>query len=150
MRVEYFLTEFKNEISGRVTHQIISKEPFVGVDCVPLQKKPRIDLMAPEDPLQAAILRLDNLATFIPHVHLNRNISAKFTRTVEAWIIIQGSVEAFLYDTSANLIKSVILNANDVVITIEGGHNYVSRQDGTIVLEVKSGPYDSENDKVRF
>lgn len=150
MNTDYFLTQFESKKSGRVTHLVISKNSVAGVKSVPLQKIPRTDLISAEEPLQAAILCLDNLATFIPHIHLSRKLSSGVTRTVEIWVILKGSVEVSLYDIETNLIRKIDLNANDFVVTLEGGHNYVSQQDETLVLEVKSGPYDHENDKVRF
>lgn len=152
MKSQYFLTEIKNNLSGKITHLIITREPLKdkGVISNRMPIKPRTDLVSAENPLQAAILMLGQSTTFIPHIHLDRELSSKWTRTVEAWIILQGSVEAFLYDKEEKLIQIVTLKATEIVMTIEGGHNYVSKQDETIVLEMKSGPYDQEKDKVRF
>ena len=152
MTAEYHLTEIKNKISGRTTHLIITRKPLVEKDLIskriPVQS--RIDLVPEETPLQAAILMLRQSTTFIPHIHFDREIASQWTRTVEAWIVLQGSVDALLYDKQGTLVHMVALNATEIVMTIDGGHNYVSRDDNTIVLEMKSGPYDQERDKVRF
>jgi hypothetical protein len=42
------------------------------------------------------------------------------------------------------------LSQGDAVITLRGGHNYLSLEDGTIAYEVKSGPYNPITDKRRF
>jgi hypothetical protein len=88
--------------------------------------------------------------TFIPHIHKNRLVTRLKTRTIEAWIILNGSVTAYLYDGRKKFIGEAKLNSGDLIITYDGGHNYVAQSSNALVVEVKSGPYNSRFDKERF
>lgn len=135
-----------------VTHLVVSrtKRDFVEFPVVIEEWNHRKDLLLAEYPLQLALISMQTDETFIPHVHLNRHVDIRETRTIESWIVIQGKVEASLYDSSYNVLGKVILYPMDLIITLNGGHNYRSMSDDTLVVEVKSGPYDQENDKIRF
>jgi cupin fold WbuC family metalloprotein len=83
-------------------------------------------------------------------VHEVHKFNETETNTQECWVIIKGRVLAKLYDIDTSLLASIELSQGDAVITLRGGHNYLSLEDGTIAYEVKSGPYNPITDKRRF
>jgi hypothetical protein len=113
-------------------------------------KAPRQDLLSPEQFLQLAIINFPLAETFIPHIHLDRELKTNQTRTLESWVILKGKVQSTLYDMRKNELGRIILNEGEILVTISGGHNYLSLQSGTTVAEFKSGPFDAEFDKERF
>ncbi len=111
----------------------------------------RIDLSSPEQRLQIAALNFKYGNTFIPHYHIYHDVNYSQAKTQEAWIIIAGKVKMTCYDTDNTIIDEVILYPGDCSITFNGGHNYVSLEDNTLLYEVKTGPYYGiEKDKKRF
>lgn len=102
--------------------------------------KNRTDLSNPLEFLQIATLELKKDQTFFPHKHKWKSCDSK-SIAQESWIIIKGSVKAILYDLDDSIIGEYILMPGDCSITFYGGHNYISLEEGTIVYEVKIGPY---------
>ena len=107
----------------------------------------RVDLIPGEHFIQCSILQLDNGKTFKPHKHIwkerTRNVIAQ-----ESWHVIKGKVKCIFYDIDDSIIAEPILNTGDTSFTLLGGHNYLILEDGTKVLEYKTGPYEGqENDK---
>jgi cupin fold WbuC family metalloprotein len=99
----------------------------------------RQDLCPPQEFLQIASFQLMKDQTFKPHKHIKKLVAHDITQ--ESWIIIQGSVEAILYDIDDTILERVKLRAGDLSITFRGGHNYLCLEDNTLVIEVKDGPY---------
>lgn len=110
----------------------------------------RQDLIPAENSLQASWIKMKQNETFLPHVHDERVINERIANTQECWAIVKGKVEASLFDFDAKLIKKIQLDVGDFVFTLRGGHNYRCLSDDAEVCEIKSGPYDSLNDKRRF
>ena len=107
----------------------------------------RVDLIPDEHFIQCSMLQLDNGKTFKPHKHIwkerSRNVIAQ-----ESWHVIKGKVKCIFYDIDDSIISEPVLNAGDTSFTLLGGHNYLILEDGTKVLEYKTGPYEGqENDK---
>lgn len=102
-------------------------------------KKERMNIIEDEHFLQLAAMLLPCGKTFKPHKH----VYSEKTTTIaqESWVVIQGSVKAFLYDLNDVVIETPILNAGDVSITLYGGHTYEILEDDTLVYEYKTGPY---------
>lgn len=113
-------------------------------------KGSRKDLMQFDDPLQLALLALGKEDSFLPHIHADRSVNLGVTKTMEAWVILKGKVEAILYDQFKEELGVVKLRSRDIILTVNGGHNYISKSKFTLVSEFKSGPYDPINDKLRF
>jgi len=124
-----------------------TQSPFLTVE--PLSGS-RNDLIHPQNWLQLAIINMDNGNSFIPHVHEDRVVITDYTRTQEAWVVLNGSVESLLYDMEGNFIIRGTLLPGDIVVTLMGGHNYIALNDSTLVAEFKSGPYDPSLDKKRL
>lgn len=101
--------------------------------------KTRCDLCPPEEFLQVATFELVRGQTFKPHKHIKKLVAHDITQ--ESWVIVQGSVEAILYDIDDTILEKVILEQGDCSITFRGAHNYRCLEDNTLVVEVKDGPY---------
>lgn len=106
----------------------------------------RSDIVPEEEGLQVAVMKLKNGQTFQAHRHIPR--SREIARTQETWAIVHGIVRATYYDVDNSLIGHRVLNAGDVTVTLEGGHNYQAFTEGTLVVETKTGPFvGAEQDK---
>jgi len=100
----------------------------------------RRDLSETKEFLQISTLNLDNGKTFYPHKHIWKKVEPK-SIAQESWIVIKGKVKAILYDVDDTILTEVILNPGDLSMTFYGGHNYEILEDGSIIYEVKTGPY---------
>lgn len=110
--------------------------------------KDRQDVIDPKEFIQMAGLTLKKDKTFRPHRHIWKNNPVVKVISQEAWVIIHGSVKVDYFDLDGSYIKNSILNAGDCTITLQGGHNYTSLIDNTLVYEFKTGPYlGQEKDK---
>ena len=114
--------------------------------------KGRRDLSHTDEFLQIATLNLEKGKTFYPHKHLHNLNEFESTRIAqESWIVIKGRIRVILYDLDDEIIKDEILMPGDASITFYGGHNYECLEEGSIVYEVKTGPYlGVEFDKVKI
>ena len=106
-------------------------------------KPGREDIVSPEHFIQCSMLNLDEGKTFRPHKHIwkerTRNVIAQ-----ESWIVVKGSVKCIFYDIDDQVIAEPILYPGDASFTLEGGHNYLILEDGTLVYEYKTGPYEGQ------
>ena len=103
----------------------------------------REDIVSEEHFIQCSILNLQEGHTFRPHKHIwkerTRDVIAQ-----ESWIVVRGSVKCIFYDINDQIISEPILYPGDASFTVEGGHNYVILEDGTLVYEYKTGPYEGQ------
>jgi len=105
--------------------------------------EPRIDVIAEDNFLQLAVLKMQNGKTFKPHRHIYKPVNYDKTIAQESWIIVRGKVKVILYDIEGNdVLAEPILTAGDASITLKGGHNYLILEDDTLVYEYKTGPYE--------
>ncbi len=82
-----------------------------------------------------------------PHIHLH--LERKVLYTQEVLIIRSGIVRVDFYDETQNYLESRSLLEGDVILLASGGHGFEILEDAEII-EVKQGPFSSENDKLRF
>tara|TARA_R110000824_G_scaffold195409_2_gene378167 strand:+ start:12653 stop:13078 length:426 start_codon:yes stop_codon:yes gene_type:complete len=109
---------------------------------------PRIDVIPAEQQLQLAILNYEKGKTFVAHKHIYKKVPSQAIAQ-ESWVVMSGKVRAYLYDLNDEIIAIEDLEAGDVSITLFGGHNYEIVEEGTRVLEYKTGPYYGQSeDKV--
>ena len=112
-------------------------------------KPGREDIVSEENFIQCSMLNMDEGKTFKPHRHIwkerNRNVIAQ-----ESWIVIKGSVKCIFYDLDDNVIAEPILYPGDASFTLEGGHNYLILENGTLVYEYKTGPYEGQSLDKKF
>jgi cupin fold WbuC family metalloprotein len=103
----------------------------------------REDIVPEDNFIQCSMLNLEKGKTFRPHKHIwkerTRDVIAQ-----ESWVVIQGSVKCIFYDLDDTILSEVILYPGDCSFTLEGGHNYLTLEDNTLVYEYKTGPYEGQ------
>ena len=82
-----------------------------------------------------------------PHQHRKR--LTKIMTTTEVILLLKGILKIDFYNEKRKYLFSNILNKNDIVMLIEGGHGFKVIKD-IEMLEVKQGPYNLIKDKVKF
>jgi len=82
-----------------------------------------------------------------PHTHNKIERTVHFTH--EVLYIKKGKVRLDIFEDDRTYLESRILEAGDVVLLAYGGHGLEIIEDAEII-EVKQGPYTSDQDKVRF
>lgn len=109
----------------------------------------RTELVPEENFIQCSSLVLPKGTTFKPHKHIfkqrDRQVIAQ-----ESWVVLSGSVRCIFYDIDDRIVKEVILKEGDVSFTLRGGHNYEILEEGTRVLEFKTGPYEGQQNDKQF
>jgi len=94
--------------------------------------------------LQLATLRMNEGHTFRAHQHIWRSTPVDQIIAQESWVVIQGRVQVFFYDTDGKLLTTTELAPGDASMTFQGGHNYLILEDDTVVYEYKTGPYQGQ------
>ena len=82
-----------------------------------------------------------------PHVHVLKRYDVQYSS--ETLFIRMGKVRIDFYTEQKEYLSSEILTAGDVVLLSRGGHGFEMLEESEII-EVKQGPYESDNDKIRF
>ena len=83
--------------------------------------------------------------------HIHNIVERKINRTNEVLYVINGAVEAQIYDLNGQPVQSFIVNQGEILILLECGHGYKILEENTVVLEVKNGPYPgAEVDRFRI
>ena len=100
----------------------------------------RTDVVESEEYLQLAVLNYEKGRTFAAHKHIFKEVPTQAIAQ-ESWVILEGKVKATFYDIDDQLLVTEELKQGDVSITLFGGHNYEILEEGTRVLEYKTGPY---------
>lgn len=109
----------------------------------------RQDLVPINNFLQMATFKLDKGKTFRAHKHLIQKNNFNERLSQEAWICINGSFKAILFDLDDTILAEKILKLGDCSITLYGGHTYECLENDTLILETKTGPYECvERDKI--
>lgn len=104
----------------------------------------REDLVEDKNFIQCSYLKMNNGKTFKPHKHIIKERTYKEQIAQESWVVIKGSVKCIFYDVDDTILATPILNTGDASFTLAAGHNYEIIEDGTIVYEYKTGPYEGQ------
>ena len=111
-------------------------------------KSTGIEFFTPNDfSQQLAYMRRPKGYIIQPHVHKNVKKEVKFTQ--EVLLIRSGKVQVDFYSEKKKYVESNILNEGDIILLSKGGHGFKVIDECEIV-EVKQGPYDPLEDKVKF
>ena len=122
---------------GKLLHALHRFEDFKG----------RQNVSPDEQFLQLATIQNKKGIKYKPHQHIWTKGEEKVVAQ-ESWIVAQGKIRVFYYDTDGELMSTADLNQGDCSITYEGGHTYMALEDNTLIYENKVGPYKgAENDK---
>ena len=134
------MIEVNSKIKGKLLHKVYRASELT---------ENRTELVAADQFIQCAYLKMDKGKTFRPHQHIWKDPNFDRVIAQESWVVIRGSVKVFFYDIDGDLLETHILQAGDSSFTLEGGHTYEILEDNTLVYEYKTGPYEGqENDKV--
>ena len=112
----------------------------------------RTDIAPEEQFIQAATIKFPQGGKkFRTHQHIWKPAPREQVIAQESWIVVQGSVRVFMYDTDQLFLQDEVIKKGDCSMTFEGGHTYEILEDDTIVYEYKTGPYMGvENDKIFY
>ncbi len=106
----------------------------------------RVDICPEDQYLQICTKVMPEGLSFKPHKHNMLHRETDYTS--EAWIILEGSVSATFWDIDDEKILETTLNSGDCAVVFRAGHSFKVLEEGTILYEVKSGPYyGTEKDK---
>lgn len=103
----------------------------------------RFDIVSGENFIQCSALNLEKGKTFRAHQHVWKDSPVR-TIAQESWVVIHGSVRCIFFDIDGRHLCDRILNQGDASFTLEGGHNYESLMENTLVYEYKTGPYQGQ------
>ena len=100
-----------------------------------------------EMPFQIGYMNREKNYIIPPHLHntVSRNVSVMS----EVLFIKSGKVRVDFYDITKKYLGSFILEEGDFILLTNGGHGFEMIEKSEII-EIKQGPYLSENDKTRF
>jgi len=124
-------------MTGETLHLIVrGDEISVGKD--------RVELIAPDNFLQGAIIAGNVGKKFAAHFHLRRARRFDDLIAQEAWVIVRGRVLVTYYDLRNNAICNREIGPGDCSITLSGGHAYEILEGPAQIFEFKSGPYEGQ------
>jgi hypothetical protein len=110
----------------------------------------RTEIIPEDNFLQCASLKFDQCRTFPPHYHIKKERHHKEQIAQESWIVVKGRVKCIMYDLDNKILATPILEPGDASYTLYGGHTYEILEEGTIVYEYKTGPYEGQELDKRF
>ena len=99
----------------------------------------RMDFTPEFEYLQASCSILKNNKNIKAHKHKINERTINITQ--EAWLIFDGSIKARFYDIDNTFLNEIILYAGDCVVLFNGGHEFTTLKENTILYEFKNGPY---------
>jgi len=115
---------------------------------IKISNKNGVNFYTPKDVTQqVGILNHKKGHLINPHIHLKN--PRKVIYTTEVLIILEGKVRVDFFDKQKKYLFSKILNKNNIIIFVDGGHGFKILQNAKII-EVKQGPYNEVKDKVIF
>ena len=82
-----------------------------------------------------------------PHQHKKR--LTKIFITTEVIIILKGTLRIDFYNNKKKYLFSKKIYANDIITLLDGGHGFKVLKD-VEMIEVKQGPYNVSQDKIKF
>ena len=110
--------------------------------------EPGIEFFTPDEfSQQLAYMRHPTGKEIQPHVH--NPVPREVTFTQEVLFIKSGKLRVDFYSNHQNYLESRVLEANDTILLITGGHGFQVLEE-VEMLEVKQGPYVGDRDKTRF
>lgn len=99
----------------------------------------RTDVTPESEYLQISTKVLSKNVSFRPHKH--NKLERHTTTTQEAWIILRGAIKAKFWDLDDTVLYETVLRDGDCAVVYKAGHSFEVLQEGTILYEVKNGPY---------
>jgi cupin fold WbuC family metalloprotein len=91
------------------------------------------------DPIQRLLIASMRDSYFRPHRHPDR---------WEFSLVIKGNIDIFLFDDSGRILERITLDPNQKTIGFEipanTWHSWLTREDRSVVFELKKGPFDPQ------
>jgi len=112
-------------------------------------KEGRQFFTAPEDFVQVGGFRYGKGTDMRSRKHLRRP-GPPDRITQECVICFKGSMEAWIYNDINDLVDKITIKTGDFIILLSGGHGFIVKEDDTVLLEVKNGPFTSVEDNKEF
>lgn len=103
------------------------------------QLQAAVDLTPETEYLQVRPMRVVAGKTYPAHKHLPQLRTTHTTQ--ECLILMQGSMEADIFDVDDRRLQTLTLGRGDCLVTLAGGHGFRILEDDTLVYEIKNGPY---------
>jgi hypothetical protein len=92
-----------------------------------------------EEFLQVGSWRYNNGQRLRAHSH---NIFPReVNRTNEVVIVLKGAMVARIFDEHHEFVETVTVKQGELLILMNGGHDYTILEDDTRILEIKNGPF---------
>jgi len=104
----------------------------------------RVDVTDAKHFLQCVIMKLEQNDLHKAHRHIVKPQQNFEFQVQEAFIIMIGQVLITIYDIDNTKLEEVILNAGDLAILLSGAHSIMAKTLGTVMYEVKTGPYEGQ------
>ena len=98
----------------------------------------------PELELQVGFVVYQAGGVIAPHRHVP--ITRSIKRTCEVIVVRKGRCEVDIYNDDRQVVATPELCTGDLIILVSGGHGFRMLED-TILLEVKQGPYQGQDEK---
>jgi hypothetical protein len=73
--------------------------------------------------------------------HSHRIFKRTSLKTQEIVFLLTGKMRSNIYDKKGKFLTRVILKPKDIIIYLDGGHDFEILENKTRVFEVKNGPY---------
>jgi hypothetical protein len=73
--------------------------------------------------------------------HIHNVVPREVNRTHEVVIVVQGTLGARIYDEECELVETVTVRQGEMLILMNGGHDYAILENDTRILEIKNGPF---------
>ncbi|MBN4082130.1 hypothetical protein JYT21_00340 [bacterium AH-315-B15] len=96
---------------------------------------------------QLAYMNRPSGHVILPHTHVEVQREVKLTQ--EVLYVRSGKVRVDYYSDEQQYLQSNIIGQGDVILLAAGGHGFKILESAEMI-EVKQGPYNEEQDKVRF
>lgn len=107
-----------------------------------------VKFLTPGDfPLQMGYMSHPKGYEIQPHVH--QKVERKIGDTQEVLLIKYGRVKVDFFSASRLYLESRELTTGDMILLASQGHGFTMLEP-TAMIEIKSGPYLGEKDKIRF
>lgn len=100
-----------------------------------------------ESSLQMGSMRCQKGDKIQPHIH-NR-VKREVCDTQEVLFVKSGKVRVDFYSDAQEFLESRELISGDIILLVSHGHGF-EMLEPTVMVEVKTGPYLGERDKIRF
>jgi len=82
-----------------------------------------------------------------PHTHKKR--LTKILNTTEVILLLKGILRVDFYSQQKKYLFSKILKEKSIILLVHGGHGFKVIKD-VEMIEVKQGPFNAANDKIKF